>query len=104
MTALDGAPNPAQPVRVYWRPGCMFCATLVRSLLRAGLEPEMRNIWEDDDAAAFVRANAGGNETVPTVSVGDRILVNPPADVVLELAGVERPPRRSLKDRLLGRH
>lgn len=72
-------------VTVYWRPGCMFCAGLLRSLGRIGVEPEQRNIWEDDEAAAFVRSVADGNETVPTVTVGDHALVNPAASEVMAL-------------------
>ena len=37
----------------------------------------MVNIWEDADAASFVRSVARGNETVPTVTIGDIALVNP---------------------------
>jgi len=36
-----------------------------------------RDIWSDPDAAARVRAATGGDETVPTVVVGERALVNP---------------------------
>ena len=35
------------------------------------------NIWDDPDAAAYVRSVASGNETVPTVTVGERSMVNP---------------------------
>ena len=70
-------------VTVYWRPGCPFCSGLFRSLERAGLEPQRRNIWEDEDAAAFVRSVADGNETVPTVVVGEQALVNPSGQEVM---------------------
>jgi len=83
-------------VDVYWRPGCGFCSSLRRDLARAGLPTTERNIWEDPDAAAAVRAAANGNETVPTVAVAGQFLVNPPARVVLELAAgvgiVATPP------------
>ena len=71
-------------VTVYWRPGCGFCAGLFRSLERLGVEPERRNIWEDEDAADFVRSVAGGNETVPTVTVGDHAMVNPTGPEVMQ--------------------
>ncbi len=74
-------------VTVYWRPGCPYCVALQDHLDRAGLPYETRNIWEDADAAAFVRTASGGNETVPTVTVGDETWVNPPAEMVLEAAG-----------------
>jgi mycoredoxin len=49
------------------------------------------NIWESPDAAAFVRSVANGNETVPTVTVGTKSVVNPTvadvAELVLSAAG-----------------
>jgi glutaredoxin-like protein len=72
-------------IELYWRPGCPFCGLLRRGLSRAGIEFEAHNIWEEPDAAAFVRSVAGGNETVPTVSVGGRALVNPRVRDVEEL-------------------
>jgi len=41
------------------------------------------NIWQDPGAAAFVRSVAGGNETVPTVTVGGTAMVNPPVSRVV---------------------
>lgn len=43
----------------------------------AGVDAAWRNIWEDADAAHFVRSVAGGSETVPTVRIGDEVLVAP---------------------------
>lgn len=74
-------------VTFFWRPGCGFCARLKTGLLRAGVSLDERNIWEDPDAAAFVRSVARGNETVPTVVVAGQALVNPPADEVVALLG-----------------
>lgn len=80
---------PTSSITVYWRPGCGFSSSLLRSLERIGVDPERRNIWEDDEAAAFVRSVADGNETVPTVTVGDRAMVNPaPAQVMAALSEV----------------
>ena len=70
---------------VYWRPGCGFCMRLMRGIEEAGLEIETRNIWEDSEAASFVRSVTGGNEIVPTVSLGDRNMVNPTIGDLLEL-------------------
>lgn len=67
----------ADQVTFYWRPGCPFCVALHRGLTRRGIPFEAINIWENPDAAAQVRAAAGGNETVPTVVVGEQALVNP---------------------------
>ncbi len=70
-------------VTVYWRPGCGYCRVLRRGLDRAGLERTELDIWQDPAAAAIVRSYAQGNETVPTVLVGDRALVNPTAAEVI---------------------
>ncbi len=67
----------SSPVVFYWRPGCGFCMMLQRNLDSNGIDYEARNIWTDDEAAAFVRSVAGGNETVPTVVVGETAMVNP---------------------------
>ncbi len=64
-------------ITVYWRPGCGFCRRLFDQLDAHGLSVERRNIWEDLEAATFVRSVADGNETVPTVQIGSRALVNP---------------------------
>lgn len=65
---------------------------MLRSGLRRAAIPTTEvNIWEDPEAAATVRDVAGGNETVPTVIVGDAALVNPSVDDVrkaLAAAGV----------------
>ncbi len=85
----------AQPlVEVYWRPGCPFCMMLLPPLRRSGLQLREVNIWEDPQAAARVRAVADGNETVPTVFIGDKALVNPSARQVLAAAGCDSRPRR----------
>ena len=73
-------------VTVYWRPGCLFCSMLRSGLRRADLPFREINIWDEPDAAAFVRAVARGNETVPTVTVGSTTVVNPSVTLVLELA------------------
>lgn len=75
----------ADEVTFYWRPGCGFCSMLRQRLEAAGVRLDERNIWEDPEAAAFVRSVARGNETVPTVVVSGTVLVNPPADRVVGL-------------------
>ncbi len=79
------------PVTVYVRPGCPFCAALLRRLGRSGLRHERVDIWQEPSAAAEVRAAADGNETVPTVRVGPRMLVNPSAGQVLEVVAEVAP-------------
>lgn len=82
-------------ITVYWRPGCFFCSSLFRELERWSIPYDASNIWEDPAAADTVRGAAGGNETVPTVQVGDRFLVNPTLDEVLATAH-EVDPQTSL--------
>jgi glutaredoxin-like protein len=95
----DGPVEPSdETITVYWRPGCPFCMMLKRSLSRAGVVTTEINIWDDPDAAATVRGAAAGNETVPTVEVRGRFLVNPSARQVMAAAGIEstgRTRRRS---------
>jgi mycoredoxin len=64
-------------VVLYTRPRCPYSFRLRRKLRRRSLPFREVNIWQDASAAAAVRAVAGGDETVPTVQVGDRWLVNP---------------------------
>lgn len=81
---VDGPVDDEPQVVVYWRPGCPFCGMLQRDIQQAGLAVEYRNIWDDPQAAAFVRSVARGNETVPTVAIGDTALVNPRIGEVLD--------------------
>ncbi|MEE4546809.1 glutaredoxin domain-containing protein [Streptomyces sp. V4-01] len=78
-------------VVMYWRPGCPYCMNLRLGLLFSRLRYTRRNIWRDQDAAAFVRSVADGNETVPTVSVAGHALVNPSRRQLLD-AVRERAP------------
>ena len=56
---------------------------LERQLSTTDMAITFRNIWEDPEAAAFVRASADGNEIVPTIEVGEPVMVNPSADEVV---------------------
>ncbi len=69
----------------FWRPGCGFCIALEQALNRADIAVTKRNIWEEPGAAEVVRAAADGNETVPTVRIKERALVNPSIDEVTAL-------------------
>ena len=64
-------------VTVYWRPGCPFCMTLRTGLTLTRTPHRLVDIHRDREAAAFVRAHNDGDELVPTVAVGDRVLSNP---------------------------
>ena len=106
------SPEPdADAIHLYWRPGCGFCGVLRRGLDQAGIDRIEHDIWDDPGAAAVVRRFANGNETVPTVVVGDVGLVNP--SVKQLLGHVERhaphllpdgyePPPPNLLARLFG--
>lgn len=72
----DGDIRPPE-VRFYTRPGCPFSMLLERRLRSHDIAYRRIDIWDDPDAAAAVRAAANGNETVPTVGIGDVMLVNP---------------------------
>jgi mycoredoxin len=67
---------------MYARPGCPFCTMLRADLAAAGLSYREHNIWQDPAAAAAVRAVANGNETVPTINIGDVWMVNPSVDEI----------------------
>ncbi|MFD8701992.1 glutaredoxin domain-containing protein [Kitasatospora sp. NPDC059648] len=77
-------------VVLYWRPLCSYCMRLRFGLLftrlRYGRSFTRVNIWKDPDAAAFVRSVADGNETVPTVTVAGRPMVNPSLRQLLHAA------------------
>jgi glutaredoxin-like protein len=79
-------------VTVYWRPGCGYCTSLRRDLDRRGITAVWVNIWEDDEARAFVRSVARGNETVPTVVVGDVAMVNPRGGDVMGVLATSPEP------------
>ncbi len=75
----------------YWRPGCPFCMNLDSKLAKLGLPLNKLNIWDDKGAAATVRSIADGNETVPTVVIGDAQMVNPSAAQVLQALHSQAP-------------
>ncbi|MED5438111.1 MAG: glutaredoxin domain-containing protein [Actinomycetota bacterium] len=65
---------------IYWRPLCGFCQRLLEALEVAGIRATLCNIWDDPEAAAFVRTVNNGVETVPTVVVDGIVYTNPPPD------------------------
>jgi glutaredoxin len=71
--------TPAAQIDLYWRPGCGFCSSLRHQLDKLGINRVEHNIWDDPSKAEIVRGHAKGNETVPTVVVGDVAFVNPSA-------------------------
>lgn len=73
-------------VVVYRRDGCPFCLRLETMLRLARVRHVRRDIWKDDEARAFVRSVNDGNETVPTVVIGDDVFTNPGPWRVVRLA------------------
>jgi glutaredoxin len=88
-TTLDDAP--AARIDLYWRPGCGFCSMLQRKLDHLGIDRTEHNIWESDADAAIVRGHANGNETVPTVVIGDRGFVNPSSGELVDFLADHHP-------------
>ncbi|MBB3663167.1 MULTISPECIES: glutaredoxin domain-containing protein [Prauserella salsuginis group] len=78
-------------IEFYWRPGCPFCMMLEAQLDATELPVRKINIWEEQGAADRVRAAADGNETVPTVYVGQHSLVNPSMAQLENLVRTEAP-------------
>lgn len=78
-------------VVVYWRPGCPYCMVLRRGMRRTGLQYTEINIWDEPKAAAFVRSVADGNETVPTVVVAGKAMVNPSTRQVMAAVAADAP-------------
>ena len=75
-------PESGREVVIYWRPGCQYCMRLKASLGDLRDKALWVNIWQDDDAAAFVRSVNDGNETVPTVVIDGEAHTNPDPDTV----------------------
>ena len=98
MTAGEHASGPvpgdAPGLEVFWRPGCPFCLRLRATLAARGVRAEWRNIWEDPEALAIVRAANHGDETVPTVRLGGTTLTNPSWRRLRGLLGDAAPARR----------
>ena len=104
VTGDQTGSSAAERIDLYWRPGCGFCSSLRRGLDKAGIERVEHDIWADPDAAAIVRSVARGNETVPTIVIGEIGMVNPSAKQVIAVldqhaphllpdeAGTETPP------------
>ena len=83
--------DPIETIDVYWRPGCPFCWRLEQALEKANIPTTRHNIWDDPAAAEFVRSVANGNETVPTVRVGERSMVNPSPRELVKVLEEEAP-------------
>ncbi len=79
-------------VIIYHRPGCVFCTSMRAMLVGATPAPLWVNIWDDPDAAAYVRSVNGGNETVPTVVIDGEAHTNPSPRMVRAALGGRPEP------------
>lgn len=75
-------PEGQHEVVIYWRPGCGYSARLRAALDVEGERAHWVDIWQDDEAAAYVRSVNDGNEVVPTVVIDGTPHTNPDAAVV----------------------
>jgi glutaredoxin len=84
-------------VEVYWRAGCPYCFWLRQVLILARVPVTWRDIWREEQAAAYVRSVAEGNETVPTVVLDGKVYVNPVPGKLLAMIKQSHPdaPRLS---------
>jgi len=73
-----------QGVAIYWRPGCPYCVKLRAAVRRQTRDAAWVDIWQDPEAAAFVRSVNNGNEVVPTVVIDGVAHTNPPPALVKE--------------------
>jgi mycoredoxin len=62
---------------IYWRTGCTYCIRLRLVLGTVGGRAVWVNVRRDPSASARVRSVNDGNETVPTVFVGEAHRTNP---------------------------
>jgi mycoredoxin len=91
MNTANDNTSELQHIDLYWRPGCGFCSSLRRGLDKLDIERVEHNIWDSPNDAATVRMHANGNETVPTVVIGDQALVNPSAKQLLAFLSSQAP-------------
>ncbi|HEY7873682.1 MAG TPA: glutaredoxin family protein [Actinomycetota bacterium] len=67
----------SQPVTMYTTEWCGYCRRLKRQMLDEGIQFREVDVDEQHDFDARIMAATGGFRTVPTVEVGERLLVNP---------------------------
>lgn len=79
----DQAKGQAGQLTMYTTSWCGFCRRLKSQLARDGIEMVEVDIERDPAAADYVMSVNGGNQTVPTVTIGDKVvLTNPSAKEV----------------------
>jgi mycoredoxin len=74
-------------VTMYTTPWCGYCVRLKRMLEAAKVVFREVNIERDTAAGDRIAAYTGGFRTVPTIDLGDRLLVNPSVREVEQALG-----------------
>ena len=74
----------SETITVYTTPTCAPCRRLKRGLDEAGVSYREVDVNSDPTLGARIEAATGGYRIVPTVTVGERLLVNPPVVEVLK--------------------
>ena len=64
-------------VKLYSAWWCGHCHRLKNQLQRAGIPYEEIDIENHPEVSARIAGQTGGNRVIPTVGIGDRLLVNP---------------------------
>ena len=84
----------AAPVTIYSTRWCGECRRLERQLAEAGIEARMVDIDREEHAhhGRRIELQTGGYRVVPTVEVGERLLVNPTFAEVTEAQAESAPP------------
>lgn len=82
------------PITIYTTRWCGHCRRLARQLAEAGIEAPMVDIDSDEHAhhGRRIEQQTGGYRIVPTVEVGERLLVNPTVAEVTEALAAESAP------------
>ena len=107
MSNLEEAGSPenmAQPVKVYWQPGCSSCLKTKEFLIDNGISFESVNVL--DDEKGFAELQSLGIRLVPIVARGSSWANGAVFRDVAKVAGFEYGahkmlPPESIKDKIL---
>jgi mycoredoxin len=80
--------TPTAPVTMYSTTWCGDCRRAKRYFQEWGIAYEEIDIERTPGAAEQVMAWANGKRVVPTITVGDTVLVNPRAGALMEALGM----------------
>lgn len=71
-------------VTVYGQPGCMPCHMLRMALMKRDIEYEYRDVRKNLEHQKDMLEAAQGNFLTPTVVIGDRVMLNPQIEMIVE--------------------